>query len=395
MKLNNLFIEFMKDYLINKQKFVSKDSHSHNILVKEIPSLLKINLPKNYKITGRDGMGRSAEVPWIGIFDPKVTTTATKGIYLVFLFKEDMTGVYLSLMQGITTFEKNYKLNKYKAALMVSNKIRENISISEKIFTKEEIKLSAKKNPSWRVIGYEKANIVSKYYDEKTLSNSDIISDLNSFLLLYSEIVSQLNNQYDDFVESVVEEEYELYKDIGSTYDEVQKNIPHRNIPITYKEPTKTMIKGIEYFSREIKRKTDYISKVVRDHNVGLEGEAWVYRYEKDRLKKLGLEKYAKKVKWVSKESDSYGYDIKSFDVFENGLVEEVLIEVKTTTKNTDVEFYITRNEINLSNEKTNRYRLFRVYNASTSNPLFYIRSGRILDNFIVDPISFLARLKS
>ena len=53
-----------------------------------------------------------------------------------------------------------------KAALMVSNKIRENISISEKIFTKEEIKLSARKNPSWRVIGYEKANIVSKYYDD-------------------------------------------------------------------------------------------------------------------------------------------------------------------------------------------------------------------------------------
>ena len=105
MKLNNLFNEFMKDYLLNKQKFVSKDSHSHNILVKEIPSILRINLPKNYKVTGRDGMGRSAEVPWIGIFDPKVTTTATKGIYLVFLFLYCQDNCLISLILMIQHYD--------------------------------------------------------------------------------------------------------------------------------------------------------------------------------------------------------------------------------------------------------------------------------------------------
>jgi hypothetical protein len=396
MGISKLIKEYINSLPSTKSQLVSKDSISHKIIANKIPNLLKPYLPSGWKIIGSDGAGRMAEVPWVGIFDPQITTTATKGIYIVFLFKDDMTGFYLSLNQGITTYQKKYKSSKYKVAFRVSEKIRSNIITDNTIFNKSPINLSSKQKPSWRVTGYEKTNIVSKFYSvrEDKFSNYDILGDLNKFILLYKEIISQLNYSYDDFVEIIAEEDDGLLMNIGSKYDEILKIIPHRNIPLTYKEPNKTLIKGIEFFSKDITRKTDYISKVIKDHNIGLEGEAWVYRYEVDRLNNLGLKNYANKVAWVSKISDSYGYDIKSYDKFENGEIEEIVIEVKTTTNKNDTDFFISRNELDFSAQKSKNYRIFRIYNAMSSAPFFYIRMGKITDNFLVDPSTFLARLK-
>src|SRR5207253_5120914 len=41
-------------------------------------------------------------VPWIAFLDTRETTTAQKGVYCVYLFREDMSGVYVTLNQGVT-----------------------------------------------------------------------------------------------------------------------------------------------------------------------------------------------------------------------------------------------------------------------------------------------------
>ena len=46
-----------------------------------------------------------ADVPWIGIYDPNVTTTAQHGYYITYLFSIDMKRVYLNLNQGMTDLE--------------------------------------------------------------------------------------------------------------------------------------------------------------------------------------------------------------------------------------------------------------------------------------------------
>ena len=54
-----------------------------------------------------------------------ITQSTQYGLYMVYLFKGDMTGFYLSLNQGITFFEKEYgKINE------LSNQFSDN-SISE------------------------------------------------------------------------------------------------------------------------------------------------------------------------------------------------------------------------------------------------------------------------
>src|SRR5215510_14647495 len=48
------------------------------------------------------GKGNWASVPWIAFLDSRETTTTQSGVYVVFLFPEDMRGVYLTYNQGVT-----------------------------------------------------------------------------------------------------------------------------------------------------------------------------------------------------------------------------------------------------------------------------------------------------
>lgn len=54
------------------------------------------------------GAGNWAAVPWISIFDPAITTTATRGYYVVYLFHVNKPVVHLSLNQGTTTVREEF-----------------------------------------------------------------------------------------------------------------------------------------------------------------------------------------------------------------------------------------------------------------------------------------------
>src|SRR5262249_14437595 len=53
-------------------------------------------------VQGSRGKGNWAVVRWIAVFDPAVTTSATRGQYVVYLFHAEKPIVYLSLNQGTT-----------------------------------------------------------------------------------------------------------------------------------------------------------------------------------------------------------------------------------------------------------------------------------------------------
>lgn len=71
------------------------------------PKVILANIPPSfgsYSVKGLAGMGRRAQVPLLCIFDSRVTNRAGRGYYLAYLFKTDMTGVYLSLNQAWEPF---------------------------------------------------------------------------------------------------------------------------------------------------------------------------------------------------------------------------------------------------------------------------------------------------
>jgi 5-methylcytosine-specific restriction enzyme A len=60
------------------------------------------------QVEGSAGAGNWAAVPWISVFDPAITTTATHGYYVVYLFHVNEPIVYLSLNQGTTSVREEF-----------------------------------------------------------------------------------------------------------------------------------------------------------------------------------------------------------------------------------------------------------------------------------------------
>ncbi|HEX8037296.1 MAG TPA: DUF3578 domain-containing protein [Ktedonobacterales bacterium] len=50
------------------------------------------------------GMGNWARVPWIACVDAREKTMTRNSLYVTYLFRQDMTGVYLTLTQGVAAF---------------------------------------------------------------------------------------------------------------------------------------------------------------------------------------------------------------------------------------------------------------------------------------------------
>ena len=55
-----------------------------------------------YKVKGSVGAGRWTDVPWIAVFDKRITTSAQKGVYIVYLLNKDTKELFLTLNQGAT-----------------------------------------------------------------------------------------------------------------------------------------------------------------------------------------------------------------------------------------------------------------------------------------------------
>ena len=57
---------------------------------------------KIYRVKGSVGAGIWTDVPWIAVFDKRITESARKGIYIVYLLNKDTKELYLTLNQGAT-----------------------------------------------------------------------------------------------------------------------------------------------------------------------------------------------------------------------------------------------------------------------------------------------------
>lgn len=70
---------------------------------RDIPAALNAHLDQsNYKVKGSVGAGRWTDVPWIAVFDSRITKSAQKGVYIVYLLNKNTKELYLTLNQGAT-----------------------------------------------------------------------------------------------------------------------------------------------------------------------------------------------------------------------------------------------------------------------------------------------------
>jgi hypothetical protein len=118
-------------------------------------------------------------------------------------------------------------------------------------------------------------------------------------------------------------------------------------------------------------RKFNPGARDARNRALGKAGEALAFRCEQDRLRAAGRADLARRVRWVAEEDgDGAGYDILSF----NAQGAERLLEVKTTCGSRTTPFLITRNEYDLSIERSAEFRIFRIHDCRATPAYFRLR---------------------
>lgn len=59
------------------------------------------HVPAGLRVQGSGGKGQATYTPWIGFFNPDVTDSPQRGMYVFLLFSEDLELVGLTLNQGM------------------------------------------------------------------------------------------------------------------------------------------------------------------------------------------------------------------------------------------------------------------------------------------------------
>ena len=104
--LQKLLKRFMDEYdteLIAARRDEDFKRPFGKLVRRDITSLIDAQLQANiYKVKGSVGAGRWTDVPWIAVFDKRITSSAQRGVYIVYLLNKDTKELYLTLNQGVT-----------------------------------------------------------------------------------------------------------------------------------------------------------------------------------------------------------------------------------------------------------------------------------------------------
>lgn len=106
MRLHDLFYKFMSEYETELSTARKNEDYKRpfgKIVREDIVEKLREPIQTDiYKVKGSVGAGRWADVPWIAVFDKRITTSAQKGVYIVYLLNKDTKELFLTLNQGAT-----------------------------------------------------------------------------------------------------------------------------------------------------------------------------------------------------------------------------------------------------------------------------------------------------
>jgi hypothetical protein len=140
------------------------------------------------------GVGNWANVPWVAIFDNRVTRSIRDGVYCVYLFRRDMSGVYLTLNQGVE--EPFKRLGRDQGKVFLANRaaeIRQSASALSEAGFQLDNNIELRSAPGLGT-DYELSTIAHKFYATGQIpDDAALTADLNALVAGYLKFVEQEN----------------------------------------------------------------------------------------------------------------------------------------------------------------------------------------------------------
>ena len=190
--------------------------------------------------------------------------------------------------------------------------------------------------------------------------------------------------------------------DVVETLDWAEADKP---IVDTYLESLPEKIDGeisFDYFEAEAVKSSDKeTTRAVQDYEksqrakqkAGENAEIAVIHYERDKLNNLGHPELAELVKQVSKVNSAAGYDIKSYEINEDGSFVEIHIEVKSAKiSGKYIEFFISENELNKFKNDSN-HKIYCLIKSGKNYKLHVVNKHDFRSNYLT-PMTYRVRIR-
>lgn len=180
----------LKDLIVNA---------SHDVLLKASGVDKKL-----YRVRGSVGQFETwTGLPWIALLRRNRAENAKKGYYIVYLFRNDLSGVYISLNQGVTYFNEKYKKSANENLNRISSILRSNLHT----IPAGSIDAIDLKSDSPLAGNYKNGHICGFYYDNNNIpKNNQLIEDLKKLIVTYEELNGLMKNssleEFNDFLMS-------------------------------------------------------------------------------------------------------------------------------------------------------------------------------------------------
>lgn len=175
--ISELLNETMSRYPHARDFEEFKSNSLGNVVRNELPASLRNSnaLCDTYIVKGSVGQGGWAVVPWIAIMDSRITTTTQNGVYIVYLFAEDGSAVYLTLNQGCTDLIKRVGRGVACDSLSrMADDLRKSLIIPDGFLTTNDFIIGNK--------FYEIGCIAYKRYEHDAVPSDEVL--LNDLLVL-------------------------------------------------------------------------------------------------------------------------------------------------------------------------------------------------------------------
>ena len=194
VKINDFINKILNEYSEAKQHIFTGNSMG-NYFRNSIPEIIYKTgiVDKNkYLITGSVGQGNWATVPWICIFDRSITTSATKGVYIVYLLSKDGNTLYLTFNQGCTEIRNKHSRN--ETIEIMRNNVAKIVSMVDSRGFKCDENINLGTGLTELGILYQKGTIFYKAYHKGNVpKEAELRDDLSKMMAIYKEYVEKIN----------------------------------------------------------------------------------------------------------------------------------------------------------------------------------------------------------
>lgn len=183
----------------------------------------------------------------------------------------------------------------------------------------------------------------------------------------------------------------EADKPIVDTYlDSLPKRIDGEPLQFDYFEA-----EAVKPSNKELVRAVqDYEKSQTNKQKAGENAELAVVHYERDKLNNLGHPELAELVTQISKDNSAAGYDVKSYEINEDGSFVEMHIEVKSAKLvGKYVEFFISENELNKFKNDQN-HKIYCLIKSGRSYKLHEVNKYDFFRNNYLSPMTYRVRIR-